>query len=49
MEEAKKIKHEQENHKKLLENIKSKKIDQLKELGIQDKYLIELSRKKIIY
>ena len=48
LEEGKKIKDNLANHKQLLENIKSKKLEDLKGLGIKDKYTSELARKKIV-
>jgi len=48
LEEGKKIKDNLVNHKQLLENIKSKKLDDLKSLSIKEKYTSELARKKIV-
>lgn len=47
MEEGKKIRDKMLNEKRLLENIKDKKLKQLNDHSIPDKYKAELSRKKI--
>ena len=47
LEEGKKIKDQLKRHKEILEDIKYKKLEELKKQGIPDKYTAELSRKKI--
>ena len=46
-EEGKKIRDNLNSQKKLLENIKEKKLDQLNSLSIPGKYTAELAKKKI--
>jgi len=48
LEEGKKIKDKLSGEKRLLENIKSNKIDELITFGIESKYTSELARKKIM-
>ena len=48
LEEGKKIKDDLRREKALLENIKSRKLEELKAENIQEKYTAELARKKII-
>jgi len=48
LEEGKKIKDKLSNEKKLLETIKGQKIDELLNMGIENKYTAELARKRIM-
>ena len=47
MEEGKKVRQKMEVEKQTLEKIKHKKLEQLKSLGISEKYAAELARKKV--
>lgn len=47
LEEGKKIKDNLKNQKKVLEEIKQKKLEQLKEESIPEKYTVDLQKKKI--
>lgn len=47
LEEGRKVRQKQEDEKKKLENIKKKKITNLQDLGVPDKYQAELNRKRI--
>jgi hypothetical protein len=47
LEEGKKIRDKLSNEKVLLEGIKEQKLKQLHDHGIDDKYKIELAKKKI--
>ena len=47
MEEGKKVRQKMETEKQTLEKIKQKKLEQLKSLGISEKYAAELARKKV--
>ena len=48
LEEGKKIKDNLNKYKACLENIKMQKLNNLKKLGISEKYKTELEKKKII-
>ena len=48
LEEGKKMKDQLESHKERLEEIKQAKLEELKSMGIKDKYTAELNKKKIL-
>ena len=48
LEEGKKTKEELENHKRKLEEIKNQKLQELRGMGVKDKYTTELAKKKIV-
>ena len=45
--EGKKIQDGLKKYKTTLENIKQAKLDQLKDIGMDDRYMTELAKKKI--
>ena len=47
LEEGRKVRQEQDEEKRRLEMIKNRKLDELKHLGISQKYTADLSKKKI--
>lgn len=48
LEEGKKVKDKLASEKKTLDELKAKKLNQLKSTGVNDKYIGDLARKKIV-
>lgn len=49
LEDGRKIKQKQIKEQERLEEIKKEKIDQLKAMGVKDKYITSLQKYKITY
>ena len=48
IEESRKLRQKREAERKKLEDIKERKIQELKNSGVPDKYIAELAKKKIL-
>lgn len=47
-EESKKIKDDQQSELRVLEKIKERKIKELEDMGVPEKYIVDLKKQKIV-